>query len=187
MRNVLNILDLTTEEIDELISVAEDIAANPEKYQDKCKHKRLATLFFEPSTRTRLKFRIGNAFSRRQRARFCGRGTQFRIQRRKRIRYRRSGFGLCGYHRHAPPERGRAGRRHPSFARSRHQRGRRRQVSPHADACRSAYHPQKERLFRKSTGRFLRRSEIRQKPTVRFSKQPFFLRMVSRSASVCVG
>ena len=56
MRNVLNILDLTTEEIDELISVAEDIAANPEKYQDKCKHKRLATLFFEPSTRTRLSF-----------------------------------------------------------------------------------------------------------------------------------
>lgn len=56
MRNVLNILDLTTEEIDALISVAEDIAANPEKYQDKCKHKRLATLFFEPSTRTRLSF-----------------------------------------------------------------------------------------------------------------------------------
>ena len=56
MRNVLNILDLTTEEIDELISVAEDIAANPEKYEDKCQHKRLATLFFEPSTRTRLSF-----------------------------------------------------------------------------------------------------------------------------------
>ena len=56
MRNVLNILDLSTREIDELISVAEDIAANPEKYQDKCKHKRLATLFFEPSTRTRLSF-----------------------------------------------------------------------------------------------------------------------------------
>ena len=56
MRNVLNILDLNTEEIDELISVAEDIAANPEKYEDKCQHKRLATLFFEPSTRTRLSF-----------------------------------------------------------------------------------------------------------------------------------
>lgn len=56
MRNVLNILDLTTEEIDELVAVAENIAADPEKYQDKCKHKRLATLFFEPSTRTRLSF-----------------------------------------------------------------------------------------------------------------------------------
>lgn len=56
MKNVLNILDLSTDEIDELISVAEDIAANPEKYQDRCKHKRLATLFFEPSTRTRLSF-----------------------------------------------------------------------------------------------------------------------------------
>lgn len=56
MKNVLNILDLSTDEIDELISVAEDIATNPEKYQDRCKHKRLATLFFEPSTRTRLSF-----------------------------------------------------------------------------------------------------------------------------------
>lgn len=56
MRNVLNILDLSTTEIDELIAGAEDIDSNPEKYQEKCKHKRLATLFFEPSTRTRLSF-----------------------------------------------------------------------------------------------------------------------------------
>ena len=44
------------EEIDELISTAEDILANPVKYQDACAHKQLATLFFEPSTRTRLSF-----------------------------------------------------------------------------------------------------------------------------------
>lgn len=56
MRNVLNILDLTTEEIDQLIATAEDISANPEAYNEKCKHKKLATLFFEPSTRTRLSF-----------------------------------------------------------------------------------------------------------------------------------
>ncbi|MEE1037397.1 MAG: aspartate carbamoyltransferase [Oscillospiraceae bacterium] len=54
MRNLMNITDLTVEEIDELIAVAEDIIANPEKYQDACRHKLLATLFFEPSTRTRL-------------------------------------------------------------------------------------------------------------------------------------
>ena len=56
MRNLMNITDLTVEEIDELIAVAEDIIANPVKYQDACNHKLLATLFFEPSTRTRLSF-----------------------------------------------------------------------------------------------------------------------------------
>ncbi len=56
MRNLMNITDLTVEEIDELIAVAEDIIANPAKYQDACRHKLLATLFFEPSTRTRLSF-----------------------------------------------------------------------------------------------------------------------------------
>ena len=56
MRNLMNITDLSLEEIDELIATAEDIIANPEKYQDACDHKVLAALFFEPSTRTRLSF-----------------------------------------------------------------------------------------------------------------------------------
>ncbi|MBQ7802142.1 MAG: aspartate carbamoyltransferase [Oscillospiraceae bacterium] len=56
MKNLMNITDLTLEEIDALIATAEDIIANPEKYQDSCKHKLLAALFFEPSTRTRLSF-----------------------------------------------------------------------------------------------------------------------------------
>ena len=56
MRSIINILDLTVEEIDELIAVADDIIQNPQKYQDACNHKILATLFFEPSTRTRLSF-----------------------------------------------------------------------------------------------------------------------------------
>lgn len=56
MRNLLEILDLSVEEIDELINVAEDIINNPDKYCDKCRRKKLATLFFEPSTRTRLSF-----------------------------------------------------------------------------------------------------------------------------------
>ena len=56
MKNLMNITDLTVEEIDELLVVAEDIIANPEKYQDACRHKLMATLFFEPSTRTRLSF-----------------------------------------------------------------------------------------------------------------------------------
>ena len=56
MRSLIDILDLTTEEIDSLIATAEDIIENPSKYSEKCKGKKLATLFFEPSTRTRLSF-----------------------------------------------------------------------------------------------------------------------------------
>ena len=56
MRSLIDILDLSIEELDDLIATARDIIANPEAYQDKCAHKKLATLFFEPSTRTRLSF-----------------------------------------------------------------------------------------------------------------------------------
>ena len=56
MRHLLDILDLTVEEIEELIATANDIIEKPEKYRDACRYKKLATLFFEPSTRTRLSF-----------------------------------------------------------------------------------------------------------------------------------
>ena len=56
MRSLIDILDLTTKEIDELIETANDIIENPKKYAHKCDGKKLATLFFEPSTRTRLSF-----------------------------------------------------------------------------------------------------------------------------------
>ena len=56
MRSLINILDLSTDELDELIAVAMDIINNPTKYSEACKVKKLATLFFEPSTRTRLSF-----------------------------------------------------------------------------------------------------------------------------------
>ena len=56
MRHLINITDLTVEEINQLIDVADDIYAHPENYYEKCKNKILATLFFEPSTRTRLSF-----------------------------------------------------------------------------------------------------------------------------------
>ena len=56
MRSLIDILDFSTKELDELISVALDIIAHPKMYQESCKHKKLATLFFEPSTRTRLSF-----------------------------------------------------------------------------------------------------------------------------------
>jgi len=56
MRSLIDIQDLTTQEIDELVATALDIIADPDKYAEKCKRKKLATLFFEPSTRTRLSF-----------------------------------------------------------------------------------------------------------------------------------
>ena len=56
MKHLIDIKDLSVEEIDELIKVAKDIIAQPEKYSHKCDGKKLATLFFEPSTRTRLSF-----------------------------------------------------------------------------------------------------------------------------------
>ena len=56
VRNLINITDLTVEEINQLIEVADDIVANHAEYENICAHKKLATLFFEPSTRTRLSF-----------------------------------------------------------------------------------------------------------------------------------
>ena len=56
MRNLINIMDLSAEEINELILLANDIIKAPERYNEACRHKILATLFFEPSTRTRLSF-----------------------------------------------------------------------------------------------------------------------------------
>ena len=56
MRSLIDIRDLSTAEIDELVRTACDIIENPAKYSEKCHGKKLATLFFEPSTRTRLSF-----------------------------------------------------------------------------------------------------------------------------------
>ena len=56
IRNLINITDLSVQEIDHLIEIADDIIEHPELYWDACAHKKLATLFFEPSTRTRLSF-----------------------------------------------------------------------------------------------------------------------------------
>ena len=56
MRHLIDPMDLSVEEINHLLEVADDIIANPVKYRDVCRYKKLATLFFEPSTRTRLSF-----------------------------------------------------------------------------------------------------------------------------------
>ena len=56
MKDLISISDLSTQQIQELIDKAQDIIQKPDDYCEKCRHKKLATLFFEPSTRTRLSF-----------------------------------------------------------------------------------------------------------------------------------
>ena len=56
MRHLMSPLDLSVEELDKLLNLADDIGKNPKKYAHTCDDKRLATLFYEPSTRTRLSF-----------------------------------------------------------------------------------------------------------------------------------
>ena len=56
MRHLIDPMDLSVQEIEHLLDLADDIILHKEKYQEVCKHKKLATLFFEPSTRTRLSF-----------------------------------------------------------------------------------------------------------------------------------
>mgnify|MGYP000251422532 CR=1 FL=1 len=54
MKHLISPLDLSVEELDQLLDLAQDIEANPKKYAHACDGKKLATLFYEPSTRTRL-------------------------------------------------------------------------------------------------------------------------------------
>ena len=56
MRHLISPLDFSVEELDELLNLANDIENNPDKYAEACKRKKLATCFYEPSTRTRLSF-----------------------------------------------------------------------------------------------------------------------------------
>ncbi|HJC49921.1 MAG TPA: aspartate carbamoyltransferase [Candidatus Anaerostipes avistercoris] len=56
MRHLIDPMDLSVEDIDRLLNLADNISGNPEKYREVCRYKKLATLFFEPSTRTRLSF-----------------------------------------------------------------------------------------------------------------------------------
>lgn len=60
---IIDPMDLSVEEIDDLIALANDIIKDRTRYQDVCAHKILATLFFEPSTRTRLSFESAYVYS----------------------------------------------------------------------------------------------------------------------------
>ena len=103
MRHLLSPLDFSVEELDNLMDLAKDIEANPKKYAHACEGKKLATLFYEPSTRTRLSheaamINLGGSVLI-CRFKFC-------FQRGKCSRYDSCNFLLCRYLCNAPSKRG---------------------------------------------------------------------------------
>lgn len=105
-RDLIDITDLTVEEIDELIAKAEDIIEHPEVYREKCRYKKLATLFYEPSTRTRLSFESAMYELGGQVLGFHEAQSSSATKGESVAGYRADGKLLCGYHSHAPSQGG---------------------------------------------------------------------------------
>ena len=79
MKDLIDIKDLSTKEIDELIAVAEEIIADPVRFQEVCKHRVLGSLFYEPSTRNRLfRSHIQLCLQGRKRCRYSAHGGMLR-------------------------------------------------------------------------------------------------------------
>ena len=102
MRHLISPLDLSIEELDEILSLGQAIMQNPEKYSHVCDGKKLATLFYEPSTRTRLSFEsamlnLGGKVLGFSSARF-----KLSVKRRECRRYYQSYFVICRHMCHAP-------------------------------------------------------------------------------------
>lgn len=124
MRSLNSILDLSVEELDELIATAKDIAAHPEKYRDSCKYKKLATLFYEPSTRTRLSFEAAMLELGGSVLGFSSANSSSAAKG-EHSRHRKDSFLLRRHHGHSPPQGQRALCGLPECLRTRHQRRRR--------------------------------------------------------------
>lgn len=111
MRHLIDIMDLTVDEIDSLIDTANDIIADPAKYRSACVGKKLATLFFEPSTRTRLSFEAAMLDLGGSTLGLLRSAVKLGIEGRERVGHRPRSELLFGHHRNAPPEGGRSARR----------------------------------------------------------------------------
>lgn len=77
MRHLMSPLDFSVEELDELLNLANDIEKDPKKYAHACDGKKLATCFYEPSTRTRLSFEAAMLNLRLQLCTLCSKGRDF--------------------------------------------------------------------------------------------------------------
>ena len=159
MKHLIDIMQLGTEEIDEMIDVAKDIIAHPEKYAEKCHGKKLATLFFEPSTRTRLSFEAamyelgGNVlgFSEAQSSSAAkGESVADTIRRR-----------ICRYHRDEAPEGRRTDGRFEKIDSSCDKRRRRRSQPSDADTHRPPDDQQGKGQTQRHDSRAVRRPQVR--------------------------
>ena len=161
MRHIMSPLDFSVEELDQMMDLAADIEKHPEKYAHACDGKKIATLFYEPSTRTRLSFEtamlnlggsvIGFASADSSSA---SKGESVSDT----IRVISCFADICAM-RH--PKGGRSSRSLVCFFDSSHQRRGRRSSASHPDINRSAYHTVSEGTAGPSDHRTLRRSEIR--------------------------
>ena len=101
MRHLMSPLDLSVEELDQLLDLAGDIEKNPQKYAHACDGMKLATCFYEPSTRTRLSFEAAMLNLGGSVLRFCQCRQFIRSKRRKCFRYYPNHFLLRRYMCHA--------------------------------------------------------------------------------------
>lgn len=140
MRHLMSPLDFTVEELDNLMDLAQDIEKNPKKYAHACDGKKLATLFFEPSTRTRLSHEAASLISE---AVFLVFLLPIPVlqQKGKLLQIRFVCFLLCGYLCNETSERRSCAGSQRAFQNPCHQCRRRRTSASDTDPDRSAYDP----------------------------------------------
>lgn len=160
MRHLIDITDLSVDEIESILDLADKMKANPAAYRDTMHGRILATLFFEPSTRTRLSFESAMLSLGGSVLGFVG-GYVVGDEGRKPDGHHSHGQLLLRHHRHASPEGRRADGGNADFARADYQRGRRRTQSPDADADRLADDSHGARRTGACDHRHVRRLEIR--------------------------
>lgn len=139
-KNLIYPTDFTVEQLEKLFQLTDDIIAKPEKYARSCVGKILATMFFEPSTRTRLSFEAAME-------RLGGKVLDLRIRHparlkgRKHCRYHPDDWMLCGYCGDPASGRGSGSCGGAALLYSGHQRRRRRTSASHPDFDGSLHHP----------------------------------------------
>ncbi len=161
MRHLMSPLDLSVEELDKVLDLANDIEENPEKFAHVADGKKLATCFYEPSTRTRLSFESAMLGLGGSVLGFASADSVFCGQGRERSRYRQNRGLLCGHHRDATSKRRCAYGSGRQIAGADHQCGRRRTPASDSDSDRSADDSFGERPSGRSDYRAVRRSEVR--------------------------
>ena len=141
MRHLMSPLDFTVEELDNLMDLAQDIEKNPKKYAHACDGKKLATLFFEPSTRTRLSHEAAMLNLGGSVLGFSSADSSSATKGETCCRYDPYDFLLCGYLCNETSERRSCAGSQRAFQNPCHQCRRRRTSASDTDPDRSSYDP----------------------------------------------